>query len=59
MRIGIGVQAEDNIERHGPAYREEVRSFVACVAHGREPEVGGEDAIAALRLALAAERSVT
>ena len=53
-----GQIAADNLERHEAAYREEVRDFVACVADGREPAVTGEDAIAALRLALAAERSV-
>ena len=49
--------AEDNIERHGSAYRDELRHFVGCVQRGREPCVGGEDAIAALRLALMAEHS--
>lgn len=50
--------AEDNIERHGSAYLEELRHFVECVDRGREPCVAGEDAIAALRLALRAEQSV-
>lgn len=50
--------AEDHIERHLPAYREELRQFVACVRDGSEPSVGGEDAVAALELAAAAERSV-
>jgi len=50
--------AEDNIERHGSAYLEELRHFVECVDGGREPCVAGEDAIAALRLALRAEQSV-
>jgi myo-inositol 2-dehydrogenase/D-chiro-inositol 1-dehydrogenase len=58
VRIGVGAHAEDNIERHEAAYREELREFVACVTNGHEPAVGGEDAIAALELALAAERSV-
>jgi hypothetical protein len=49
--------AEDNIERHGSAYRDELRHFVHCVASDEEPCVTGEDAIAALRLALMAERS--
>jgi predicted dehydrogenase len=53
-----GQIAADNFERHEAAYRDELRDFVACVAAGREPAVTGEDAIAALRLALAAERSV-
>jgi len=50
--------AEDNIERHGSAYRDELRHFVDCVQKGEEPCVTGEDGIAALRLALMAERSV-
>jgi predicted dehydrogenase len=58
IRLGVGVQAEDNIERHRKAYRDELREFVACVANGHDPAVGGEDAVQALRLALAAERSV-
>jgi predicted dehydrogenase len=50
--------AEDHIERHRTAYRDELRHFVACLRDGSEPSVGGEDAIAALRLALSAERCV-
>jgi predicted dehydrogenase len=50
--------AEDHIERHITAYRDELRHFVACLRDGTEPSVGGEDAIAALRLSLAAERCV-
>jgi predicted dehydrogenase len=49
--------AEDNIERHFTAYRDELRHFVACLRDGSEPAVVGEDALAALQLALAAERS--
>jgi predicted dehydrogenase len=48
--------AEDHVERHLTAYRDELRHFVACVRDGAEPSVCGEDAIAALRLSLAAER---
>jgi predicted dehydrogenase len=58
IRIGNGLQAEDNIERHESAYREELRDFVACIGDGRPPAVGGENAIAALELALAAEQAV-
>ena len=60
LRIGNPTNrvAEDNIDRHGGAYLEELRHFVECVDGGEEPRVGGEDALAALRLALAAERSV-
>lgn len=39
------------------AYRHELEHFVACLESGTEPEVGGAEAIASLRLALAAERS--
>jgi predicted dehydrogenase len=46
----------DHIERHPAAYRDELQHFVACMLDDREPSVGGEDAIAALQLSLAAER---
>jgi predicted dehydrogenase len=49
--------AEDNIERHFAAYRDEIAHFVECVRTGAQPCVGGDDAIAALELALQAERS--
>jgi myo-inositol 2-dehydrogenase / D-chiro-inositol 1-dehydrogenase len=48
--------AEDNIERHRAAYLEELRHFVRCLESGTEPSVGGQEAVAALRLALVAER---
>jgi len=48
--------AEDHIERHLTAYRDELRHFVACLREGTEPSVGGEDAVAALELSLSAER---
>ena len=50
--------AEDHIERHLTAYRDELRHFVACLQEGTEPSVVGEDAIAALELSLLAERCV-
>ena len=50
--------AEDHIERHLTAYRDELRHFVACLLDDVEPCVGGEDAIAALQLSLSAERCV-
>ena len=50
--------AEDHVERHLIAYRDELRHFIDCVRDGAEPRVGGEDAVAALRLARAAERCV-
>ncbi|HEX6651877.1 MAG TPA: Gfo/Idh/MocA family oxidoreductase [Thermoleophilaceae bacterium] len=46
----------DHIERHRDAYAEELRAFLACVRSGAAPAVGGDDATAALRLSLAAER---
>jgi len=49
--------ADDNIERHSTAYRDELRHFVDCIRDEAEPCVAGEDAIAALQLALAAEQS--
>lgn len=50
--------AGDHVERHLVAYRDELRHFVACVRDRAEPRVGGEDALAALRLARAAEQCV-
>ena len=49
----------DHLERHGAAYAEELRHFVACVGSGTRPAVGGADSVAALELSLAAERCVT
>jgi myo-inositol 2-dehydrogenase / D-chiro-inositol 1-dehydrogenase len=48
----------DHIERHAPAYLAELRHFVRCLSAGERPEVGAEQANAALELALAAERSL-
>jgi predicted dehydrogenase len=53
----IGTLPRDHIERHRAAYLAEIEHFVECVGSGRAPCVGGEDAVAALGLALAAERS--
>ncbi|MCU4743291.1 Gfo/Idh/MocA family oxidoreductase [Natronoglomus mannanivorans] len=39
------------------AYRRQLEHFVSCVDSGDDPTVGAEEAIEALRLALAAERS--
>jgi predicted dehydrogenase len=47
----------DHVERHRAAYLEELRDFVRCVEAGRRPAVGAAEALAALGLALAAERS--
>ena len=48
--------AMDYIARHAPAYRDELRHFLACVRSGKEPDVGGDDSLEALRLSLLAER---
>jgi predicted dehydrogenase len=48
----------DHLQRHWPAYLEELRHFVACVRSGARPAVGGADSVAALELSLAAERCV-
>jgi predicted dehydrogenase len=50
--------AENHIERHLTAYRDELRHFVACLREATEPSVVGEDAVAALELSLLAERCV-
>jgi predicted dehydrogenase len=47
----------DHIERHRGAYVTEIRHFVECVRTGSAPAAGGDDALAALELSLAAERS--
>jgi predicted dehydrogenase len=56
---GRGVQrplSADHIQRHRTAYLDEMRHFVECIRAGAQPSVGGDDAVAALRLSLAAER---
>ena len=40
------------------AYAAEIRAFVRAIAGGRPVDVGGADAVAALRVALAADRSM-
>jgi myo-inositol 2-dehydrogenase / D-chiro-inositol 1-dehydrogenase len=46
------------IERFADAYRSEVADFVDAIREQRPPRVGGEDALEALRLAMAADRSL-
>jgi inositol 2-dehydrogenase len=46
------------MERFEDAYLAQIRSFVREVLDGGRPMVGGEDAIAALRISLAANRSL-
>jgi len=47
----------DHIEQHRTAYLAELRHFVESVRSRSAPVVGGHDAVAALALSLAAERS--
>ncbi|GAB4431892.1 MAG: scyllo-inositol 2-dehydrogenase [Chloroflexi bacterium OHK40] len=44
-------------ERFGPAYQAQLQHFVECVQQGRDPAVGGADALAAFRIGLAATHS--
>lgn len=46
------------LERYGPAYKAELDAFVEAVAAGRPPAPTGEDGLAALRLADAAQKSL-
>lgn len=45
-------------ERFGPAYRAEIRHFVACVRSGDAPRVSGGEALAAFEVARAAQASL-
>ncbi len=45
------------ITRFADAYREEIHDFIGVLANGGEVRAGGEDALEALRLAIAADRS--
>lgn len=53
--IGDGVAVENPTAPNG--YRRELQHFVDCLEAGEEPAVTGADAVASLRLALAAELS--
>lgn len=48
---------ESFITRFATAYRSEIADFVDVVTQGKPPRAGGEDALQALRIAIAAERS--
>jgi myo-inositol 2-dehydrogenase / D-chiro-inositol 1-dehydrogenase len=50
-------EVESFIERFADAYRSEVADFVEAIREQRPPRVGGQDALEALRLAIAADRS--
>jgi predicted dehydrogenase len=45
------------VQRFRTAYRAQIEHFVECVQQGRTPEVGGTDALAAIRIATAATLS--
>ncbi len=49
---------ESFIERFADAYRDEVVDFVAAMRERRAPRVGATDALEALRIAIAADRSL-
>jgi myo-inositol 2-dehydrogenase / D-chiro-inositol 1-dehydrogenase len=51
-------EVESFIERFADAYRLEVADFVDAIRERRAPRVGGQDALEALRLAIAADRSL-
>jgi predicted dehydrogenase len=51
--------SRDHAERHGDAYVAELEAFGEVALERSTPEVGGEDALAALRLAELAARSAT
>ena len=46
------------MERFESAYLAQIRDFVDCVLNGRQPSITGGDAIASLRISLAATRSL-
>lgn len=50
-------QVESFIERFTGAYRDEIADFVETIRERREPKVGASDALEALRIAIAADRS--
>jgi scyllo-inositol 2-dehydrogenase (NAD+) len=63
----VVVMTENNIahdtvpyfmERFSTAYAEEIRGFIACIVAGREPAVTGADARAAMKIGLAATKSL-
>jgi inositol 2-dehydrogenase len=45
------------MERFGDAYRAQLQHFVQCLHEGRAPAVGGDDALAASTIAVAATRA--
>ena len=46
------------MERFGPAFAEEMKGFIDCIVEDREPLVTGADARAAVKIAIAATRSL-
>jgi scyllo-inositol 2-dehydrogenase (NAD+) len=58
-REGIAHDAVPHfMERFEKAYRAQIQEFVDRVLGGREPAITGADAIAALRISMAANRSL-
>ena len=57
-----GVTAEKPLwfflERYMGSYQAEVREFIDCVKHGKEPWVGIEDGLLSIKLALACSKSL-
>jgi myo-inositol 2-dehydrogenase/D-chiro-inositol 1-dehydrogenase len=57
-----GVAAEKPLwfflERYMASYQAEIISFLKCIERGTEPEVGIEDGLASIRLALACNLSL-
>jgi myo-inositol 2-dehydrogenase / D-chiro-inositol 1-dehydrogenase len=51
-------QKDSFISRFSEAYRCEIADFVEIVANGKRPRVTGDDALQALRIAIAADRSL-
>jgi len=48
---------ESFIEHFADAYRDEIIDFVSAIRDRREPRVGADDDLEALRIAIAADRS--
>ena len=46
------------LERYMGAYQDEIKSFVNCIVNDTEPEVGIEDGLVSVKLAIACKRSM-
>ena len=47
------------VERYQEAYIAELRAFFSCVRTKKQPSVGGEDALAAVKIAISAQQSLS